>query len=85
MPLRCLFGVRLNLQPTYRVSRALRFESGLHEHGRPVPVFSFGSTVKEIASDYDLQVEYVEQRLAAAQLCFDKQVDHIEFANGCWA
>ena len=44
-----------------------------------------GASVKEIADSYDLPVEFIEERLAAAQLCFDKQVDHIEFANGCWA
>ena len=40
-----------------------------------------GASVEQLAEDYDLPVEYVEERLAAAKLCFDRQVDHIEFAR----
>ena len=28
-------------------------------------------------------LEYVEERLVAARLCFDKQVHHIEFTQNC--
>jgi hypothetical protein len=38
-----------------------------------------GTTPEEMSKDYGLPVDIIEERLAAAKLCFDKQVDHIEF------
>jgi hypothetical protein len=38
-----------------------------------------GATLEEMSEDYRLPIDEIEERLAAAQLCFDKQVDHIEF------
>ena len=41
-----------------------------------------GATPQELAQDYHLPIEVIDERLAAAQLCFGKQVDHIEFLTG---
>lgn len=38
-----------------------------------------GVPLSKLAHDYGLPVEEVQERLAAARLCFEKQVDHIEF------
>jgi DNA-directed RNA polymerase specialized sigma24 family protein len=40
-----------------------------------------GVPVEDIAEICGLSLEYVEERLGAARLCFDKQVHHIEFAQ----
>ena len=42
-----------------------------------------GVSVENIAEMYGLSLEYVEERLVAARLCFDKQVHHIEFTQNC--
>ncbi|HZT37510.1 MAG TPA: hypothetical protein VFA28_06400 [Bryobacteraceae bacterium] len=40
-----------------------------------------GVSVEELADDYELPIEEIEERLAAAKLCFELQIDHIEFAD----
>ena len=42
-----------------------------------------GVSVENIAEMYGLSLEYVEERLEAARLCFDKQVHHIVFTQNC--
>ena len=39
-----------------------------------------GASAEELAADYDLPLEEVEQRLEAARLCFECQVARVEFA-----
>lgn len=38
-----------------------------------------GTTLEELCRDYDLSSDEVEQRLAAATLCFEHQVRRVEF------
>jgi hypothetical protein len=38
-----------------------------------------GSTIQELADDYEMPSQEIEQRLAAARLCFERQVERIEF------
>lgn len=40
-----------------------------------------GVSIEELAEDYELPIEEIEERLAAAKLCFEMQIDHIEFAD----
>jgi DNA-dependent RNA polymerase auxiliary subunit epsilon len=40
-----------------------------------------GVSVEELADVYGFSLEYIEERLAAAKLCFDKQVHHFEFSK----
>jgi hypothetical protein len=38
-----------------------------------------GASVRELAHDYEMAVEEIEERLEAARLCFERQVDRVEF------
>ncbi len=40
-----------------------------------------GTSVEEIARSYRLSLSEVELRLAAARLCFERQVQRIEFVG----
>ncbi len=40
-----------------------------------------GASIEQLAKDYDLPVQFVEEHLAAARLCFEHQVDHLEFGS----
>ncbi len=37
-----------------------------------------GTSVEQLAKDYGVPVRFVEEHLAAARLCFEKQVDRLE-------
>ena len=39
-----------------------------------------GTSVEELANDYQMPVEEVEERLEAARLCFERQVERVEFS-----
>lgn len=40
-----------------------------------------GATLEELCQDYGLSSHEVERRLAAATLCFEKQVRRVEFVG----
>ena len=39
-----------------------------------------GASIRELARDYGLSAEEVELRLEAARLCFERQVERLEFS-----
>jgi hypothetical protein len=40
-----------------------------------------GASTAEMAERYNLSIDEIEERLEAARLCFEKQIDYIEFAD----
>ncbi len=43
-----------------------------------------GASIEQLAKDYDLPVQSIEEHLAAARLCFEHQVDHLEFPSAAF-
>ena len=40
-----------------------------------------GASIRELAHDYELPAEEIEERLEAARLCFERQVERVEFRS----
>ena len=40
-----------------------------------------GASIRELARDYQLPVEEIEERLEAARLCFEQQVERVDFSS----
>ena len=42
------------------------------------------SNIRELADDFDIPIEAIEERLLAAKLCFEKQVAALELLAEEW-